>query len=270
MKSDHGASFETIDSPSDVLKLAARGGALDLGRRVRCRSPTGWPPTGARRSWRSGPASTPCVTPGIPLAMRYKTTHLGTQLPERWGLPDELRDDTGVIFASAFPGIEEFAADVACLRSRPDPTRGAGRAGGDPDPASADVDGADMALDEIDRRIARPRQVDRRRARTASTVASCSTSCRWATPSSLTSSAPEARTRRSTRHVPAPPRPWRSPRTGIRAGRCRRVVVIAADDVTSDELLGWFGSGFLASGSGGHRRRCRPRQRSRSTAAATG
>ena len=42
---------------------------------------------------------------GIPLVMRYKTTSKGTQLPERWGLPDALRDDTGVIFASAFPGL---------------------------------------------------------------------------------------------------------------------------------------------------------------------
>ena len=35
----------------------------------------------------------------------------------------------------------------------------------------------------------------------------------------------------------------------IRAGRCRRVVVISADDVTSDHMLEWFGAGFLASGA---------------------
>ena len=35
----------------------------------------------------------------------------------------------------------------------------------------------------------------------------------------------------------------------IRTGRARRVVVIAADDVTSDALLPWVGSGFLASGA---------------------
>ena len=35
----------------------------------------------------------------------------------------------------------------------------------------------------------------------------------------------------------------------IRAGRCQRVVVVAADDVTSDRLLGWMGAGFLASGA---------------------
>ena len=50
---------------------------------------------------------------GIPLVLRYKTTTTGTQLPDRWSLPDELRDDTGVIFASAFPGLEEMADEVA-------------------------------------------------------------------------------------------------------------------------------------------------------------
>ena len=35
----------------------------------------------------------------------------------------------------------------------------------------------------------------------------------------------------------------------IRAGRCSRVIVISADDVTSDHLIGWFGAGFLASGA---------------------
>ena len=35
----------------------------------------------------------------------------------------------------------------------------------------------------------------------------------------------------------------------IRAGRCRRVVVISADDITSDTLMEWFGAAFLASGA---------------------
>ena len=35
----------------------------------------------------------------------------------------------------------------------------------------------------------------------------------------------------------------------IRAGRCRRAIVVAADDATSDALLPWIGAGFLASGA---------------------
>ena len=41
---------------------------------------------------------------GIPLVQTYKKTSKGTYLPERWLLPEALRDETGVIFASAFPG----------------------------------------------------------------------------------------------------------------------------------------------------------------------
>ena len=32
----------------------------------------------------------------------------------------------------------------------------------------------------------------------------------------------------------------------IRNGRCRRVVVVAADNVTGDNLMEWVGAGFLA------------------------
>ena len=45
--------------------------------------------------------------------MRYKTTSKGTQLPDRWVLPEALRDDTGVIFASVFPGFDSFADEMA-------------------------------------------------------------------------------------------------------------------------------------------------------------
>ncbi len=35
----------------------------------------------------------------------------------------------------------------------------------------------------------------------------------------------------------------------IRMGRCDRVIVVGSDDVTSDDLLEWIGSGFLAAGA---------------------
>jgi len=54
----------------------------------------------------------------------------------------------------------------------------------------------------------------------------------------------------------------------IRTGRCARVVVISADDITSDRMLPWFGSGFVASGAAAPTRGSRT-PRSPSTAAAT-
>ncbi|MSQ01624.1 MAG: SDR family NAD(P)-dependent oxidoreductase [Myxococcales bacterium] len=35
----------------------------------------------------------------------------------------------------------------------------------------------------------------------------------------------------------------------IRMGRCERVIVVGSDDVTSDDLLEWIGTGFLAAGA---------------------
>jgi acyl transferase domain-containing protein len=109
---DGGASFETIDRLEAVIKLAGRAGAFDpveefgidgdrlaaLGRDTQLAIAAG---IDALRD------------AGIPLVLRYKVTTKGTKLPDRWSLPDELRDDMGVIYASAFPGLEEMADEVS-------------------------------------------------------------------------------------------------------------------------------------------------------------
>ena len=105
-----------------------------------------------RPGWPSAPASTPCATPASRWCMRYKTTTLGTQLPDRWGLPDALRDDTGVIFASAFPGF-----DVVRRRARgaTTPTEGRREQLAGPRRRSGPRCGGDEpACAELDRRIA--------------------------------------------------------------------------------------------------------------------
>ena len=100
-------TFETIDNEAEVIKLAgrqrpwmwssefgvdaARDAALGLDN-----------PARHRRGFDA------LRDAGIPLVMRYKNTTLGTKLPDRWGLPESMRDDTGVIFASAFPGFDEL------------------------------------------------------------------------------------------------------------------------------------------------------------------
>ena len=246
VKSDQGASFQTIDSPNDVIKLAARGGQFDLGGEFG---------VDAERVAAYGRTTQLAIAAGfdalrdagIPLTMRYKTTHLGTQLPERWGLPDELRDDTGVIFASAFPGLEEFAIDAHAFAA--DQTRREERSELESIRARlVEADGADVALDEIDRRLHDlgklidddPYHFDRRflfrvlsmgHSQFADLIGARG-------PNTQINSACA-----STTLAVGLAEDW------IRAGRCRRVVVVAADDVTSDALLGWFGAGFLASGA---------------------
>ena len=108
---DGGAVFEEIRRPADVIKLAGRGGAFDLETEF------GIPAeriAALDRSTRLAIAAglDALRDAGIPLAMRYKSTSRGTRLPERWGLPDELRDSTGVIFASVFPGFDAFADEA--------------------------------------------------------------------------------------------------------------------------------------------------------------
>ena len=49
---------------------------------------------------------------GIPLVQQTRITSTGAVLPDSWALPQELRADTGVIFASAFPGMASVVDEV--------------------------------------------------------------------------------------------------------------------------------------------------------------
>jgi len=244
---DGGARFETIDRLEDVVKLAARSGAFDLEKEFG---------VDADRVAALGRDTQMAIAAGIdalrdagiPLVMRYKTTTKGTKLPDRWSLPDEMRDDTGVIFASAFPGVEEMADEVEryttdrmrrlrlgaleSLRAR-----------------MLDHDGTDqVVLAEVDRRIHDVRQqleeepyaFNRRflfrllsmgHSQFAELVGARG-------PNTQVNSACA-----STTQAIAVAEDW------IRAGRCRRVVIVAADDATSDTMLPWIGAGFLAAGA---------------------
>ncbi len=246
-RDDGAASFETIDRLDAVIKLAGRAGGFDpveefgvdedrlaaLGRDTQLAIAAG---IDALRD------------AGIPLVLRYKTTTTGTKLPDRWSLPDELRDETGVIYASAFPGLEEMADEASryttdhmrrerltaleTLRAR-----------------MLDHDGTDpVVLDEVERRI---HDVERKLEEEAYTfdrrfifrVLSMGHSqlaelIGARGPNTQINSACA-----STTQAVALAEDW------IRVGRCRRVLIVAADDATSDTMMGWIGSGFLASGA---------------------
>ena len=247
VKSDKGGPrFETIDSPADVIKLAGRGGHIGLS------SDFGVPEdraaamdTTTRMAIAAGLEA--LRDAGIPLVMHYKTTSKGTKLPDRWGLPESMQDDTGVIFGSAFPGFDMFAdelrrhyqdrahhevlEELQNLRARLGTN-----AGGNP------------LADELDRRIEELRsdedregyQFDRRflfkvlsmgHAQLAEYIGARG-------PNTQINSACASGTQ-----AVALAEDW------IARGRCRRVVIVTADNVTSDNLLEWVGAGFLASGA---------------------
>jgi acyl transferase domain-containing protein/NAD(P)-dependent dehydrogenase (short-subunit alcohol dehydrogenase family) len=246
VKNDGGGTLETINNVAEVIKLAGRGGAFDLEKQFGVSSD--------RRAALDRDTQLAIAVgidalrdAGIPLVMRYKTTSKGTQLPDRWTLPDALRDDTGVIFASAFPGLDSFAHETSSyykdhtrreqfamlqsLRTRVD-----------------EGETSSILKQEIDRRIEElrnsmekePYAFDRRylfrvlamgHSQFAEFIGARG-------PNTQINSACA-----STTQAVALAEDW------IRSGRCRRVVVVSADDVTTDNLIDWMGAGFLASGA---------------------
>ena len=181
---------------------------------------------------------------GIPLVMSYKTTTLGTQLPDRWGLPEALRDETGVIFASAFPGYDRFAEAVegyALDRGRREgllAVEGLRARMAEDDPATAEVDALVAELRETLER--EPYRFDRRFLfRALSMGHSQFAEIIGARGPNTQINAACA----STTQALSLAEDW------IRAGRCRRVVVVSADDATGEHLLPWVTAGFLASGA---------------------
>ncbi|HTQ58065.1 MAG TPA: SDR family NAD(P)-dependent oxidoreductase [Bryobacteraceae bacterium] len=246
VKSEEGGpTFETIGSIGEVIKLAGRGGDFDLEKEFG---------VSAERL-----AALDRVTQlamavgldalrdaGIPLVMRYKTTSKRTQLPDRWGLPDAMRDDTGVIFASVFPGFDSFAGQMSryykdCARreqlSMLESMSARLADGG----ASGVAQEVALRIDELRDSLERePYAFDRRflfhvlamgHSQFAEFIGARG-------PNTQINSACA-----STTQAVATAEDW------IRAGRCRRVIVVSADDITTDHLTEWFGAGFLATGA---------------------
>ncbi|MGA5299591.1 SDR family NAD(P)-dependent oxidoreductase [Nucisporomicrobium flavum] len=236
-------TFETIDNEADVIKLAGRGAPVDVVNEFGVDAARDEAlDTSTRLA--IGAGFDALRDAGIPLVMHYKTTTLGTRLPDRWGLPAAMRDDTGVIFASAFPGYDNFARDVERYvtdRGRREQLLAleAIRARlGDDAPAAAEVD---RRIGELRHVLARdPYVFDRR------FLFRCLSMGHSQFAELIGARGPNTQINAacaSTTQATALAEDW------IRAGRCRRVVVISADDATSDALLPWLASGFLASGA---------------------
>ncbi|MCB8986893.1 MAG: hypothetical protein H6661_03985 [Ardenticatenaceae bacterium] len=239
---DGSGSFVTIDDPSEVIKLAGRPGSFDLeaeygvdGKLVEALDVT------TQLAMAAGLDA--LREAGIPLAQTYKKTTTGKYLPQDWKLPPALQDETGVIFASAFPGGDRFAEEFSRYytdvnrRSQLEALEDLRRYTNDGD-----------TLAELNRRIGalrgdlerEPYTFDRRflfrilamghsqfaqyigaRGPNTHVNAACA----------------------STAQGVAIAEDW------IRNGRCRRVIVLGADNVTGDNLMEWVGAGFLAVGA---------------------
>ena len=182
---------------------------------------------------------------GIPLVMNYRTTSKGTLLPNRWMLPEALQDETGVIFGSAFPGLERMSDEADRYYTYQNLVTQKQQL---LDLLSS-LNGSDKAVSKIIHQkiesleaeiqandyhfhrhfvfrvlaMGHSQFAEHIGAKGPNTYvnAACAT----------------------TTHALAIAEDW------IRAGRCRRVIVIAGDDVTSGNLVNWIGTGLMASGA---------------------
>jgi acyl transferase domain-containing protein/NAD(P)-dependent dehydrogenase (short-subunit alcohol dehydrogenase family) len=239
---DGSGRFETITDPNEVIKLAGRPGPFNLAEEY-----------GVPEELIDALDSTSQLAiaagldalreAGIPLVQTWKLTSTGKQLPDRWVLPEAMRDDTGVIFASAFPGGDRFADEFQRFyedlnrRQQLEMLEDLRQYSTDA-PTTGEINRRIAAVrDELERN---PYVFDRRflfrilamghsqfaqyigaRGPNTQLNAACA----------------------STAQAIALSEDW------IRNGRCRRVVVIAADNVTGDHLMEWVGAGFLAVGA---------------------
>ena len=182
---------------------------------------------------------------GIPLVMNYRTTSKGTLLPNRWMLPEAMQDETGVIFGSAFPGLERMSEEadryyqfqnlLTQKQQLLDIIQMLNGSGGKvADTLQIKLENLEAQLQANDYHFHRhfvfrvlamghSQFAEHIGARGPNTYvnAACAT----------------------TTHAVAIAEDW------IRAGRCRRVIVIAGDDVTSGNLVNWIGTGLMASGA---------------------
>ena len=141
---------------------------------------------------------------GIPLVRTFKISASGKKVPQAWQLPESLRDGTGVIMGSAFPGYDRLVEKL--------------KNGGDDGEGNFDRRFLFQVLSMSHSQFA---QFIGARGPNTAVNAACA----------------------STTQAVAMADDW------IRLGRCERVIVIGADDVTSEDLLPWIGGGFMAAGA---------------------
>jgi len=244
VKSEAGAEMQTIEEIEQTIKLAGQRGLFDPATEF------GMP----EERLEAVDISTQLAIAagiealrdaGIPLVMGYKQTSTGTWLPERFKLPEALADETGVIFGSAFPGLDRMADETSrfyesqILEKQRDEVRrllalvpsGQSELRAGLEKRIGELESALKHLDyHFDRRfifrvlsMGHSQFAEYIGARGPNTHvnAACAT----------------------TTHAVALAEDW------IRSGRARRVIVIAGDDVTSGNLSQWIATSLMASGA---------------------
>ncbi|MBU2574826.1 MAG: acyltransferase domain-containing protein, partial [Elusimicrobia bacterium] len=247
---DGNHRIEKIDSLDQAIKLSARKGRFDIEKEF------GLPNNivkalDATFEMAIAAGVLALKDAGIPLIHYYKKTTTGGWLPEKWVLPESLADETGVIFASAFPVLDsllreatnyfnykyrgrsasemweiydalinklESPKDKQALRVWVEQNFGGHRAGPDKDTFAFSQNFLMKVIPIADSQFAQ-----------------------WvgAKGPAMHISAACASTTQAVHTAEC----W------LRTGKAKRVVIIAADDITNEIIQSWTMPGFLASGT---------------------
>ena len=244
VKSEAGAVMQTIDELGQTLKLAGQPGSFDPVEEFGL-SPELVESLDISTKLAIAAGIDALRDAGIPLVMAYRRTSKGTFLPDRWRLPEALADETGVIFGSAFPGLDRMADEAGRFYQHKNLLQQIKELNHLQQTIPATQKSAReiiaRRLVELENQLnEQDYHFDRRfifrvlsmghsqfgeyigaRGPNTHVNAACAT----------------------TTHAISVAEDW------IRAGRCRRVVVIAGDDIAGSSLTPWVGTGLMASGA---------------------
>ena len=244
-KPDGSAELSKLDDSSKVIHLAGKLGGFDLGEEF-----------GVPKDLVNGLDITSQLLfaagllalkdAGIPLVKKYFQTSIGSFLPEKWELPLEMQEDTGIIFASAFPGYDSLISQISEFYT----SKISQSIGRERDRIyeilKERVRGADIE-NEIDKwyneastEISKPYELPRYLIFKILSMGHSQFAqyIKAKGPNTQVNSACAS----STLGV-AIAQDW------IQSGRCKRVIVLGVDAPSTDRMLEWVGSGMLSLGA---------------------
>jgi len=243
-KSEAGAQMIELNQMEQTIKLAGQPGTFNLAAEF------GLPPERVSTFDISTQLAIAAGIDalreaGIPLVMAYKKTTVGSFIPDRLMLPEAMADETGVIFASAFPGLSRMADELEtyhAFKNKKDQLSNL------KDIYQVVAEESETARNDLQSRIsaseaelaAMDYHLDRNFVFRVLTMGHSQFA------EYIGARGPNTHVNgacASTTQAIGVAEDW------IRSGRCRRVIVIAGDDIASGNLMQWIGSSLMASGA---------------------
>ncbi|MBI3299161.1 MAG: SDR family NAD(P)-dependent oxidoreductase [Elusimicrobia bacterium] len=246
---NHG--FERMESIEQVIRLAGRAGAFDISGEFGVRgSISSLMDRTAQLALASGILALKDAK--IPLVRHYKRSTTGSLIPTTWSLPVPLQAETGVILATAWPGLDSLIEDMTKFFAHKYAEK----------PARLMYEMYDKMIaavkDPADRQeladwYARTRELMPAGGKeedvykfSRSFIFRVLSLGHAQTAQFIGAKGPCTQVNAacaSTTQAVGIAEDW------IRTGRAKRVLVISADDITNENSFGWMGTGFLASGA---------------------